>query len=146
MSNDPLVLSIEEHARALQPLIPNAPLYAALAVCEDEGTDPPRPPSLGLADYVRVTSGPVEVVQELPFSSGADDRTYALTVYADQADTDGREAAALQAFLPVASNLARVVSGLPADTLARLGLPSALGTSPGDWLWALFHLGWHFPE
>jgi hypothetical protein len=146
MSDDLLLLSVEQNAQALVPLRSNPPLYAAVASCEDAGTNPRCGLERGLAEYVRVSSGPVGAIRECPFRTGTHGHTYGLTVFAGRGVSAAQRAAAFRAFLPVANRLSRMVRELHETTLDRLGFRPASGPLPDDWVWVFFHLAWHFPH
>jgi hypothetical protein len=146
VSDDLLLLSIEQNAQALAPLRSTPPLYAAMASCEDVGGDPFDSVPEGLAEYVRASCGQVEVVHELPCCVGAHGPAYGLTVFVDGTIPEDQGVAAFRAFRPVAHRLSVLIRELPERTLSRLGFRSVFGTPLDDWAWVLFHLAWHFPD
>jgi hypothetical protein len=145
MSNDLLLLSIEQNAQALPALRSNPPLSAVMASYEDGGTDPFDSLPAGLADYVRASCGSVGVVHTIPFSTGLHGRTYGFAVFADGSVPEAQRTAAFRAFLPLAHRMSGLMRDLPDRILERLGIRSSFGAPTDEWVWVLFHLAWHFP-
>lgn len=112
VSNDLLLLSIEQNADSLAPLRQATPLFAAIACWEDVGTDPFNSLQAALPEYVRATAGPVGVAHTKPFCTGVGGHTYALTVFADGAVPAAQCEAAYRAFLPLGHRMSGLIRSL----------------------------------
>jgi hypothetical protein len=146
VSDDLLLLSIDQNAQALVPLRQNPPLLAAIVCWEDEGTDPFDSLRVALPEYIREGAGRVGVVHTIPFSTGVGGHTYGQAVFVDHAVSDVQREAAYRAFLPLAHRMSGLIREVPNRTRERLGIREVFGTPLHDWVWVLFHLAWHFPE
>ncbi|MBY0456642.1 MAG: hypothetical protein K2V38_04840, partial [Gemmataceae bacterium] len=146
MSNDLLLLSLDQVAQALATLRQHAPLFAATVRLEDAGVDAFDALPRALPDYVRASAGAVGVVDSVPFSTGIAGHTYGRVVFAEDVVPEDRRGEAFRAFLPAARRLSGLVRELPPRTRERLGVREVVGAPVDDWVWLLFHLAWHFPD
>jgi hypothetical protein len=101
VSNDHLLLALDQNAKALDLLRGHPPLFAAIASVEDVGTDPLEALPRALHDYLRRTAGPVTLVQSVPGSIGGG-HSYGLAVYTEPAVGEAAGRAADRAFRPLA--------------------------------------------
>jgi hypothetical protein len=146
VSNDLLLVALDQNLQSLTPLRGSPPLFAAIVCYEDEGTDPFDALEPALGEYVRATAGDVGVVGWKPFCTGVGGHTYAQVVFADAAVPEPDLGAVGRAFAPLGQRMSGLIRELPDDTRRRLGIGELYGTPAEDWVWVLFHLAWHFPD
>jgi hypothetical protein len=146
VSNDLLLLSLDQNLQSLAALRGSPPLLAAIVCFEDDGTDPFDALGPALAEYIRGTAGDVGVVGWKPFCTGVGGHTYAQAVYSYAAVLEPDRSAVWRGFGPVGQRMSGLIRELPDDTRRRLGIGELYGTPVEDWVWVLFHLAWHFPD
>lgn len=149
MSSDTLLRDIELTLGSIPTPRPATRLYAAIAVLEGAGSsDQDLEPAV--VEYVRALHGfqgrPQPRYASHPRTTLTGRGHYVVWTYAEERAERDAATSALRDFDELARSAAWHLHRLPPPVRHRLGFSTEQHALSADWLYALFHLMWHYPN